>query len=105
MPHRLGRTKFFEEVYAGNLGQAAGVVLRRATDSVQIDRAKVLERSKRLLAHAALAHHGANAKAFDNVGLIRFLADARGGPSGVRPPTPRTLLEHHRAAVVKDGTS
>ena len=60
----------------------------------------LLEASQRLAAHAALAHHHADAVLADEVGLVGLFADARGGSGGRDFPRAVGLLGHHRAAVI-----
>src|SRR5439155_783685 len=81
-----------EKVDPEHFGQAARVILRRAADGVEVHGAEFLERGERLFAHAAFAHHAADAVALDDVGLVGLFADAGGGSGGGGAPF--ELLSH-----------
>src|SRR5688572_12067240 len=76
MPHRFGRAKLHQRYVIGAL-DAPRVELRSAADRVQVHGAGLLEPLQRLRPHTALPHNRAYAVTAKNLGLIRFLADAR----------------------------
>ncbi|MNN46748.1 hypothetical protein D3C81_1611410 [compost metagenome] len=59
----------------------------------------LLESRKGLGAHSALPNHCTNAELFNNVALIRLLANACSRPRSLHMPA-LIVLQHHRTAVV-----
>ena len=98
-PHGFGDAEI-EQAHAQHLVDGARVILRRAADAVEINRAVFLQRRQGLLAHAALAHHRTHAEVLDDVGLIRLLAAAGGGAGGLDGPL-LAAFEHHGTAVIQ----
>ena len=105
MPHSFGGTEFVEQVDSEDFGQAARVVLCGAADGVQVHGAEFLERGEGPLAHAAFAHHPADAVALDDVRFVGFFADAGGRSGSGSAPADvgwRPFLHHHGAAVIEN---
>ncbi|MNJ41732.1 hypothetical protein D3C77_366670 [compost metagenome] len=98
MPHCFRNTEF-HEIDAINVLNALSVILRCASDSIQIDASMLLQCLKRLLAHAAFTDYSANAKFLNNVALIRLLANARRRTRSLDMPA-LLILQHDRPAVI-----
>src|SRR5687768_13817496 len=100
MPHRFGCAELHQRYVVGAL-DAARIELRSAADRVQVYRAGLLEPLQRLRTHTALPHNRAYAVTAKNLGLIRFLADAR-RRTGRRDFPSVAFLFDDGAAVIQD---
>src|SRR5262249_8366702 len=95
-------SEFLQEVNTGHFFHAIRQDLGGAADGVQINAPMLFARGESSVAHAALADHRAKAEITNDLALVRFLADRRGGACGKAFPGAVRSLDNDWSAVVQN---
>src|SRR4029078_13151675 len=101
VPHRFRGSELHER-HTGDAIDAAGIELRRAADTVQVNTSGFLQTGECFRTHSALPDHDTDTISLQDLRLVRLFANARCRPAGSHLPLSLRILHDHRATVIKN---